>query len=237
MPAPPAKIITSCHQPRFWSAVPGWVRTIRRFDDLPIDIVALDDLSFNDPAAGVATIPMHHPARKLVYGAVDSVRLAYLIGQLEAGTACFQIDIDVLLKQSIRPVMDLPHDFLISRAYGFPRDAVQKLGFVGCCGFFLAKPSSLQFCQEILHRLETKADGSTLDQFVLNRMLMEAADQSEAATSAHIIGGQNFEIADFTVAGCRIGVLPANAIMRNLNTDVAIFGNHCTDIIQMLIEL
>ncbi len=66
---------------------------------------------------------------------------------------------------------------------------------------------------------------------------MEAADQSEAATSAHIIGGQNFEIADFTVAGCRIGVLPANAIMRNLNTDVAIFGNHCTDIIQMLIEL
>jgi len=58
MPSPPPpKIITSCHQPRFWSAVPGWVQTIRRFDDLPIDIVALDDLSFDDQAAAATSTP------------------------------------------------------------------------------------------------------------------------------------------------------------------------------------
>jgi hypothetical protein len=240
MQAPSAyRIITSCYGELFWSAVPLWCRHIMALDNVPIEIMSLDGSQFSLPGDQVSTIQTANeaPPESLAGGGCgDLARLEHIVARLRTGIACFQIDIDVRLKKSILPLARLPFDFLISRAFAFPPPARERLGFVACTGFYLAKPSSLPLCQELLARVRTRRHGTAWDQQALNYMLVECADRGCWTTQTHNLNGVEAVIDAFTVDGCRIGVLPAQAILRNANVTAAQFGNHDPSIVKMFLK-
>lgn len=153
--------------------------------------------------------------------------LKHVIRATKFGSTCVQIDIDVVLKRSVAPLLDLPFDFITSRAFAFPAHARDRLGFVGCTGFYIAKPKSAPFCELVLQHINRNTFGHPLDQLVLNSLLVEADEDGRHWRETASASGEDFEMDAFEIQGCRIGVLPKETIERNDDlTGPSVFGNH-----------
>ncbi len=220
------QIVTCCYGPRYWLAVDQWTKHIRRFGPWPIDIVSVDGGRHIDTDASITTVYVNSPDGELAWGSGDSCRMERVLTHLKGGLACFQIDLDVLLKRDISPLMDLPYDFLISRAFKCPPIARGKFGFVACTGFYLAKPGAADLCDRVLQHIASNTYGSILDQVVLNNMLVEAAEKGGWRQRFLKLGELDFDLDEFECCGCRIGVLPEAAILRSADRHAAVFGNH-----------
>jgi hypothetical protein len=230
---PPVRIITSCYGPRFWLALTPWVKHIREFEDCPIDIVSLDGLRYDDIVSGVITVPVDSIGTTLQYGTGDRFRLERIIWHISQGVTCVQIDLDVIIKRSISILSDLPYDFIISRAFTFPPIAFKQFGFVACTGFYIAKPGACLLCKEILMRIESNSLNSQLDQYIINKILLELAEKGSWQQRSIMMCGLEFAMDEFDFNGCRIGVLPKNTILRSADTKASVFGNHAQPLLEI----
>jgi hypothetical protein len=231
----PLRFVSVCYGSEFWAAVPGWARHIRKISDAPVDILSLDQQEYRDPAARISTIAIDVGGRH-TWGFGDMARLALIAGHLERGTACVQMDIDVLLKRDVSPLLSLPYDFIVSRASAQPKPIAERMGFVACTGFYIAKPDAIDLCHAILSHAENNTYDSDLDQIVLNNLLLEAKQQNLWNRRDIAFDHTQLSIDEFECFGCRIAVLPSAVIQRNADLGSSLFGNHHRDLLGQFID-
>lgn len=208
-------VVTSCFQPKWWALVPELASSVYGLSGLKTEVVSLDGLSCETDL--VSTV--HHPDKELGYGAGDSERMRHILLRLSQGFTCYQIDLDVRLKRDIRCMADLPYDFIISRAFGMPRDVVDELGFVGCTGFYIAKPG----CEPLLEPLLAELGPTGVyDQNLLNWRLRHSGWKEERVQLEEFEG--RIDVCEHN--GVRICILPAEAILRSPDIEASWFGNH-----------
>lgn len=64
------------------------------------------------------------------------------------------VHLDLALFRDINSILQLPYDFIISRAFAFPEQTLKKLGFVGCTGFYVVKPEAQPFIMNCLAQMQ-----------------------------------------------------------------------------------
>ena len=112
----------------------------------------------------------------LAWGDGDISRLEKVANLCENGSISVHLDLDLALLKNIAPILKLPYDFIISRAFAFPSNVVEEIGFVGCTGFYVAKPESLPFINYWIKRIKIK---SQVDQQSLNEIFKDLIWSSE----------------------------------------------------------
>jgi hypothetical protein len=217
-------IVTPCHGGRYWLALGPWVAHIAALEKCPIEIVSLDGGQYKGGVSSVTTFMADAaPAELLRYEPTFIYRLERILFHLAQGRTCIQIDLDVRMKRDFSALCSLPYDFIVSREFGSPGLAVERLGFVAGCGFYIAKPSARRLCAAWLDHIRRKTYGTDMDQNVLNLMLCDVGSPTRQTIS---FGNLVLQMDVLELAGCRIGVLPKEAIERNLEIRASVFGNH-----------
>ena len=105
--------------------------------------------------------------KSLGWGDGDLSRLEKISSLCANGSVSVHLDLDLALLKDISPILKLPYDFIISRAFAFPKHTVEKIGFVGCTGFYIAKPESLPLLDYWIKEMKRK---SQVDQQSLNEI-------------------------------------------------------------------
>ena len=149
----------------------------------------------------------------------ERLRLAKVIELCRKGYQCVLIDIDVALHKPIAPLFDAPQDLVFSRAFGTPRDCVQKIGFVACTGFWIASPAAVPFLSHWLADMETDHG---VDQNVLNPRFMDLHWQS----ASFDIDGVVFDNSVASTEECSVAVLDRRLIERGIDRFEVTLGNH-----------
>lgn len=231
-------VVTSCFGERFWLAVGPWVKHLEALSDCPIEVVSLDGRAYDGDASTCRTFVADMLEAKTRYGtsalppndaaivARDGLRLDRLLFHLGRDRTCVHVDLDVRMKRDFSALCRLPYDFIISRAFHFPPFAAQKLGFVACTGFYIAKPSARHICDVLFRNIEENRYFSRLDQYVLNAMLCEVVRDDVPRRETADLDGVSLDLDVFAFDGCSIAVLPREAIERNRETESSVFGNH-----------
>ena len=162
-------LISSVYGEEFHKASLLWVQHNKQYlpKDTEICLVSLDGEKLGQNNAAVKYIFSTKNKEKLGWGDGDLARLEQIIKYCSLGYTCLHMDLDAVLFKTITPILDLPYSFIISRAFGFPKSVVEKMGFVGCTGFYIAKPSSLPF---LLQWCDSIRCLDQLDQLTINNM-------------------------------------------------------------------
>jgi len=215
-------IVTSCYGDTYWDFANEWSSHVRAATNLPIEIISLDGGRFQGPEVSSFLLPTsgteQDPSDPVTIR--DSERLRHILGRITNGYTCVQIDMDVRVKRDLQPILDLPYDFIMSRAFGMPKPVVKELGFVGCTGFFVAKPGSLQLVNDLLTEL-TNSPGAG-DQRVINNWFLGLDWRSEKIS----IGPFNGTASVCELRSARVCILPQKAISRNDDLASSWFGNY-----------
>jgi hypothetical protein len=213
-------IVSACHGERYWLVAEPWAKHLCAIGDCSIELVSLDGRAYS--SRQVTTIHRNANGIKLKWGVGERFQIERIIYHLERGGVAGHLDLDIRLKRDFTELSNLPYDFIVSRAYGAPDFAVKEFGFVACLGAWIAKPSALKLCQEWLRAIDNRTYDDDMDQNVFNAMLCEAGRPRQERVS---FLGLSLTMDVFTLEGATIGVLPKEAIERNLGK-TAIFGNH-----------
>lgn len=156
----------------------------------------------------------------LGWGDGDLPRLEKVIALCAQGYTCMHLDLDVVLLKEISSIIELPYSFIISRAFGFPKYIVQKIGFVGCTGFYIAKPESLPLLN--YWRDEIKSH-SQLDQLSINQIF----EKLKWDTNTFIINDNEYQNTVSSWKNISLTALDTEILPRNiLNKSNGSFGVH-----------
>jgi hypothetical protein len=221
-------VVSACHGERYWLAAAPWAAHLVALDKCPIEIVSLDGGSYHGNVAGVTTVTADAKGVRLGWGVGERFQLERILLHLGQGRIGIHIDLDVRMKRDFSLLSSLPYDLIVSRAYGAPSFAVERLGFVACFGFWIAKPSAKGLCEIWLRHILEKTYGTDMDQNVFNAMLCRVDPPRQETVS---LDGMSLQMDVFQLEGCRIGVLPKEAIERNTDTGASLFGNHAPPIL------
>jgi hypothetical protein len=216
-------VVSACHGEQYWLVAEPWAKHIAAVDGCRVELVSLDGGSTD----GVSTFIMDASSVKLQWAVGERFQIERIIWHLGQGRIGMHVDLDVRLKREFsEPLSSLPYDMIISRAYGSPLFAVEKLGFVACLGFWIAKPRAKGLCELWLRNILEKTYGTAMDQDVFNFMLCAAPPPRQETVR---LGELSLDMDVFELEGCKIGVLPKEAVERNLDR-TSIFGNHARPI-------
>lgn len=162
-------LISSVYGESFHKASLQWVLVNQPYlpENVEICLVSLDGVEMPLNNSSVKYSFCDKNKRRLIAGDGDLPRLEKIIEYCSMGYTCLHMDLDVVLFKNITPLLVLPYYFVISRAFSFPKSVVDKIGFVGCTGFYIAKPDSLPFLLQ-WHNDIIKSD--QVDQFVINKI-------------------------------------------------------------------
>jgi len=129
----------------------------------------------------------------LVWGDGDLPRLQKIEELCMSGAVCVHVDLDLAFFRDITPILQLPYDFIISRAFAFPKDVSEKIGFVGCTGFYVAKPDSLPFLSYWIRLIErlTKVDQEAINQVFGDLEWKELECVGDHCTYSHTVSTWN----------------------------------------------
>lgn len=127
------------------------------------------------------------------------------------------IDIDVIIRKDIRPLVELEYDLIFSQEIGgekaFPKECSSQLGFGICSGFYILKPSATPFLLKLLNQMKNKTYHTYSDQVTLMNYII---------ATPHTVTKEIYEMNDkiFTnniihIDGIRICVLDFSLIIRD----------------------
>lgn len=138
------------------------------------------------------------------------------------------IDQDIIIEKNIKPLVDLPYDIIISKEIGenkaFPPECSKILGFGVCSGFYILKPSALNFMSNILENMKTKKYGSYSDQ--VNIMKYIVNNKYDVHSEKLIIDNIEYINQIITLNDIKICVLDFNIITRDPIINNGQFANH-----------
>lgn len=209
-------IVTLCHGAKFEPILPHWMERIRqRCKDYNICLVKLQNLS-----------DINHNT----YAWWDYLRMQYIIELLEQNKVNVYCDIDIIIEKDLKPLIDLPYDFIISKEIGgnnaFPKEYSNVLGFGVCSGFYIVKPSALKFMKILHKKMKTNSDDnkSYSDQVALMEIL---------ATMPNVITKDNINLDNkectniiIEIDDIKICVLDFDIVIRDPIKNNGQFANH-----------
>jgi len=138
-------------------------------------------------------------------------------------------DLDLILVKDITPIIQLPHDMIVSMEhYGedaFPKECSQKLGFGLCTGFYVLKPTCLEFIEGIYSNMLSKKYGSHSDQVCLMNHITKSKHYT-VHNEVIILEGVSFTNKIIVVDGITICVLDFDLITRDPVRQNNQYGNH-----------
>lgn len=228
MPELDRVVVSACHGERYWLALEPWAAHLVALDGCPIEIVSLDGGSYRGDTPGVTTVSADAKGVNLQWGVGERFQIERILFHLGQGRTGMHLDFDVRIKRDFSLLSRLPYDFIVSRAYGAPSFAVEKLGFVACLGFFIAKPSAKGLCEVWLRNILEETYHTDMDQNVFNAMLCEVDPPRQETIP---LDDLSLDMDVFELEGCRIGVLPKEAVERNVDARASIFANYARPIL------
>jgi hypothetical protein len=135
-------------------------------------------------------------------------------------------DLDNIIEKDIQPLVDLPYDIIISTEIGgakaFPQECTSKLGFGVCSGFYVIKPSAMQFILDLYRSMETRKYNSYSDQ--VNMMNIFVNTPHEITTEPMDGGTSTNRI--IHINGIKICVLDFQAVIRDPIYSQGQYANH-----------
>jgi hypothetical protein len=111
----------------------------------------------------------------LKWGSGDLPRLQKIIELCSQGFICIHMDLDVVLIKNISILLEKANGLVFSRAFTFPEKTAEKLGFVGCTGFYIATPESVNLLKYWVSLIEKsiREKVSNSDQASINDEILE----------------------------------------------------------------
>ena len=139
------------------------------------------------------------------------------------------MDIDTIFLKSPNSIFDLDYDFIISRGECedkcWPHECSAIIGFGACTGFYIAKPTALDFCKLLLTNMLEKKFGGYSDQLTIMKMFVECNTiwKNKEVT----LDGITYTVKETTMMGIRICCLDFNMFERGLYfCNRGQYGNH-----------
>ena len=199
---------------RFGRIIDNWRRHIDAVGAGPFLVLALDDtLESRLRGEGVAVARAEFDGSTYDLWVRRSVIFAHLAA---SGIDFVHSDADAIWHRDVQPsLLADGQDLVFSQGTILPRDALDRWGFVLCCGLFAvrASPASARFLAAASLRTAALRD----DQLAINQILAEADIAWQRADMARRwvrYGGARFEIHDRVLhgeaasMGLRIALLP-----------------------------
>jgi hypothetical protein len=138
------------------------------------------------------------------------------------------IDIDLIIKKDIKPLIDMNYDIIFSKEIGedgaFPKECSKILGFGICSGFYIIKPSASKFLIHIYKLMSSRAFNSYSDQ--VNIMNYIVSNNYNVKEEDIILDGIKYTNKIIEIDGIKICVLDFNIIVRDPILNINQFGNH-----------
>jgi hypothetical protein len=170
------------------------------------------------------------PISRDVYAWWDVLRMKKNIELLRTNQVpVVHCDLDLILVKDITPIIQLPHDIIISMEhYGedaFPKECSQKLGFGLCTGFYVLKPTCLDFIEGIYSKMLAKKYGSYSDQVCLMNHITGSKHYT-VHDEVIVLEGVSFTNKIISLNGITICVLDFDLITRDPIRQNNQYGNH-----------
>lgn len=206
-------IISFCYGNKYEYIKPHWINRLNNIND-----------SYNLEIISDASQSLD----KSKYAWWDIVRMHKCIELLNTNITVAHIDMDIILLKDITPLVSLNYDFIISTEISgnkaFPKNCSEKIGFGVCSGFYIAKPSSLNFLNKIYTKMNEETYDSYSDQVTLMNYILN---------TPHIIEEQSitFDNKEYTnkiilIDNIKICVLDFNLVIRDPIVNNGQFANH-----------
>jgi hypothetical protein len=159
----------------------------------------------------------------------DIVRLDYILNKLKVDKKpSVHIDQDIIIEKDIKPLIELPYDIIISTEIGgsksFPSECSKILGFGVCSGFYILKPTSINFMTNILQNMKNKKYNSYSDQ--VNLMNYIVNNHYVLSEENIILDNKKYTNKIITISDIKICVLDFDIITRDPIFNNGQFGNH-----------
>jgi hypothetical protein len=127
------------------------------------------------------------------------------------------IDIDVILRKDITPLVELEYDLIFSQEIGgeeaFPKECSSQLGFGICSGVYILKPSAIAFLMKLLKRMKNKTYDTYSDQVTLMNYII--ATPHSITKEIYRVDNKTFTNNIIHIDGIRICVLDFSLIIRD----------------------
>jgi hypothetical protein len=208
-------ITTFCYGNKYTSILPKWEETIKKkCKDAMIQIWKNCDIKL--PFGGK-------------YAWWDLVRLYHNL-ELLHGKMCpvVHIDLDLIIKKDIEPLINLEYDIIFSKEIGedqaFPKECSQKVGFGICSGFYVIKPSGLNFMLNLFNHMNSYKYNTYSDQVTLMNYIVE--NNHTIKEEPVVLDGVTYYNKIIEIDGIRIGVLDFNIIIRDPILNGPHYGHH-----------
>lgn len=209
-------ITTFCIGQKYEPILPKWSETIQRLcTSAQVRVFTQFDAS--------------ELSRGFQYAWWDVVRLKHNVGlMIQSKQPVTHVDLDVILKKNIEPIVRLPYDIIISTEIGgsnaFPKECSQVLGFGMCSGFYVIKPSSLSFMLEMLRFMKTCQYNSYSDQVTLMNYVVNTPHT--VRDEPWTVDGVTFVNKVIEIDGVTICVLDFGIVTRDPILNAHQFANH-----------
>jgi hypothetical protein len=147
---------------------------------------------------------------------------------LKESNPLVHIDIDLIIKKDIEPLVNLEYDLIFSREIGedgaFPKECSKILGFGICSGFYIIKPTALNFIMKIYNMMNSYKFNSYSDQ--VNIMNYIVNNYYVVKDEYVTLDGIQYKNNIIEIDNIKICVLDFNIILRDPILNVNQFGNH-----------
>lgn len=140
-------------------------------------------------------------------------------------------DLDLIIEKNITPIINMDYDMIISTehygANAMPKDCSSKLGFGLCTGFYILKPTCMDFIQQIYEHMLSKKYNSYSDQITLMNYITKHSDYT-VTDEPIILEGSNVEFHNkiIYIDNIKICVLDFDLITRDPIKNNNQYGNH-----------
>ena len=138
------------------------------------------------------------------------------------------IDMDLIIEKDIGPLVDLDYDFIISTEIGndnaYPKECSKILGFGVCTGFYIIKPSAINFMKNIYESMQIHKYNSYSDQ--VNIMKFIVNNNHRISNEEIILDNIKYTNKIIEIDNIKICVLDFNIITRDPILNIGQFGNH-----------
>jgi len=138
------------------------------------------------------------------------------------------IDIDIIVRKDILPIVSMDHDIIISQEIGgdgaFPKECSQKLGFGICSGLYVLKPTAISFMLNILSHMKKQTFGTYSDQVSMMNYIVN--NPHSVTKENYEVGGTIYENRIIHIDGIQICVLDFGLIIRDPIVTRGQFADH-----------
>jgi hypothetical protein len=126
------------------------------------------------------------------------------------------IDMDVIIRKDITPLVQLEYDLIFSQEIGgaaaFPKECSSQLGFGICSGFYIIKPSAIIFLNKLLTFMQNKTYKTYSDQSTLMNYIVT---NPHTVTKEIYVMNKTFHNHIIHIDGIKICVLDFALIVRD----------------------